>query len=115
MIKIVSNNFKKVSENQLKSIAEECRKLIDTLNSSGKRLSADKQFSGGTPKTYNNPWLCFLEESENKENIEAISTLRNALLEAVNFFQNNSNQKNVYVKTLASGPALIEQMRKMAF
>jgi len=115
MIKIVSNNFKKVSENQLKSIAEECRKLIGTLNSSGKRLSAHAQFSGGTPKTYNNPWLCVVKESENTQNIEAISALRNTLLEAVNYFQNNSNVKNVNVKTLASGPALIEQMRKMAF
>lgn len=115
MIKIVSNNFKKVSENQLKSIAEECKKLIETLNISKKRLSTDKQFSGGTPTSYNNLWLCFVKESENTQNIESISALRNTLLEAVNYFQNNSNVKNKNVKDLTSGPALMEQIRKMAF
>jgi len=65
MIKIVSNNFSKISQDQIKAIAEECKSLIDSLNKSGKKLSPDKSFKGGTPTSYNNPWLCFVEEAEN--------------------------------------------------
>lgn len=115
MIKIVSNNFIKVSENNVKNIAQECKTLIDTLNQSGKKLSPDKSFGGGTLKTYNNPWLCFIEEAESSQNIDAINAFKNTLLEAIDFFKNNSGQKNITISKLVSGPALIEQMRKMAF
>lgn len=115
MIKIVSSNFTKISQDQVKTIAQECKNLIESLNKSGKKLSPDKSFQGGTAASYNNPWLCFVEEAESGGKLEAISALKNTLLEAINFFQNNRNEKNIGISKLTSGPALIEQMRNIAF
>lgn len=124
MLKIVTEHFNKIAQNQAAQLAQECKNLVEVLNKSFIKVSPIKNITSGNTSakglTHNNTWHCFIEEAEKSNNTDALTALKNAFQEAIEYVKDPKNatkskEKNVNIERLTSGAALIEQMRKMAF